>query len=303
MIQLSVIIQEHNEGRERVQRMVNQTAQLPIPAELIYVTSMKTVNEFNNKYGPFRMPVSVIPNIQSCGAARNYGGRMAKGDTLLYVDSHVCFSPDMVNRLFMTLEAHRNAIVAPAIQAIEFPACTIAGGTGHGVYFRFSEGHPFEWVWESAPRTDMEFEVPFVCGCAFSMKRDLFNILDSYGGFLGNHEGLSWEEEKSMRLWRLGYPTYIEPRAVFGHYYKGYKGHTSWDQHSTAGYYRSRVGGFYVNVLNKELYDYIERLLAKSWGDEYWKHLELARKEYGWLRMKLMPRKSAIDENWFLRRQ
>lgn len=299
---LSIIIQEHNENRAFVQKMVEQASMLPVVKELIYVTSA-SIKEFTEKYGPFKMPVSIIGNVQSCGAARNAGGQFASGDTLLYMDSHVCFSPDNVQKLLSTLDRHPDAIVAPAVQAIEFPSCQVSGGIGHGVAFRFTPQNPFEWVWLPSERTDMEFTAPFVCGCAFSMRKDLFNVLNSYGGFLGAHTGLSWEEEKSFRLWRLGYPTYIEPRATFGHLYKGYSNHPKWDEHSTQGYFLSRVIGFYVNVFDKSLWDYIEGLLAESWGNEYWKALGFARANYRWLRELMKPHANKIDERWFLRTQ
>lgn len=300
---LSIIIQEHNEGKERVQKMLQQASLLQIEKEVLYITSMP-YKDFYNKYGPFnfKFPVTVIGGIQSCGASRNVGGQYSSGDTILYMDSHVCFNPQNVNRLLTTLEAHKNAIVAPAVQAIDFPSCKIEGATGHGVAFRFTD-RPFEWVWLPAERQDREFEVPFVCGCAFAMKKDLFNILNGVGGFLGAHTGLSWEEEKSMRLWRLGYPTYSEPRAIFGHYYKGYPGHTGWDQHSTAGFYLSRVIGAYINIFNKDLWNHIEQMCLKAWGIEWSKSLEYAKENYSWLRNLMKPHAGKIDENWFLRTQ
>ena len=298
----SLIIQEHNEGRTFVQKMLEQAAKLPMQKEVIYVTST-SLTKFQKDYGPFDYgyPVQIIDNIQSCGEARNRGGNAARGDTLLYMDSHVCFKPDMVDRLLQTLNQHQNAIVAPAIQAIEFPSCEISGGLGHGVYFRFNK-IPFEWVWEPALQTREEFKTPFVCGCAFSIKKNVFNILTRYGGFLSGHTGLSWEEEKSMRLWRLGYPTYIEPRATFGHLYKGYANHPKWDDHSTSGYYETRIAGFYVNVFNKDLWNHIEKMLINSWGNEYYKYLEKAKKDYTWLRNAMQPYANTIDENWFLRK-
>lgn len=305
MVDLSFIFQEHNESAAFVRKMITQTTKVPIRSEVIYVTSMRQ-QDFYNKFGPFEVPVTIIGNVQSCGEARNQGGRRATGKTLLYMDSHVCFRPDMVTRLLDTLNRHQNAIVAPAVQAIEFPSCIPdkrTGGIGHGVYFRFNAGKgiPFEWVWEPAQQTQEEFTVPFVCGCAFAMRKDLFSILDKHGGFLSGHQGLSWEEEITFRLWRLGYPTYIEPRAVFGHLYKGYADHPQWDQHSTSGYYTTRTIGFYINVFNKDLWDHIEGMLIRSWGNEYFKNLEYAKKNFTWLRNLMAQRRDAIDERWFLR--
>jgi len=298
MINLSIIIQEHKEGREFIQKMLLQATQLTIPFEVIYVTSLSYA-DFYSKYGPFpfRFPLSVIANIKSREIARNAGAEMAIGENLLFMDSHVCFNNENVTRLLNTLNEHPESIVAPAVQAIEFPSCQISGsGIGYGVAFTFNE-FPFNWKWLPAERTDREFKVPFVCACVCSMKKSLFNILKSYGG------GLYWEEEKSMRLWRLGHPTYSEPRAIFGHYYKGYEGHTTADAASTAGYYEGQVAFIYVNVFNKALWNQIEPMLIKAHGNKYYEFLETAKKRYSWVRAKMQPFANRIEERWFLRNE
>lgn len=300
---LSVIIGEHNESPVYVRKMIEQVSRLPYKKELLFVTSSK-YSDFYSKFGRmdnYKFPVSVIGGADSCGAGRNTGGQAASGDTLLYMDCHVCFTPQAVDRLLQTLRAHPNAIVAPALQPVEFPSCAPEGGKGHGVAFSFSKQKPFEWTWLPSETEAHEYTSPFVCGCAFMMKKDTFNVLNTHGGFLGSHQGLGFEEEKSMRLWRLDCPTFIEPRVTFGHLFKGHQGKPSWDQHSTAGFYRSRVVGFYINVFNKDLWNQIEDILISSWGDEYFKNLEYARTNYTWLRNLMKPYKDKIDERWFLR--
>lgn len=302
-VELTVIIQEHNEAVSYVHHMISQVSLLPYDKELIFVTSSK-FRDFYSKFGRldnYKFPVSVIGNIQSCGAARNNGGSAASGDTLLFMDAHVCFPPSAVDRLLQTLNAHPDAVVAPAIQPIDFPSCKIEGGLAHGVAFRFSEGKPFEWVWLPADRTDREFPVPFVCGCAFSMKKSTFNVLNSMGGFLAGHMGLSFEEEATMRLWRMGNPAYIEPRAVFGHLFKGYQNKPQWDNHQKSGYYMTRAAGLYVNIFDRDLWNQIEPILIKAWGNEYFKNMEWAKTNFRWLKAKMQPYANRIDERYFFR--
>ncbi len=299
---ISIIIGEHNEAREFVLKMISQVSQLPYEKELIFATSSR-FSDFYAKFGKmdkYKFPVSVIGGADSCGAGRNAGGQMASGDTLLYMDCHVCFTPEAVSRLIATQKAHPDAVVAPALQPVEFPSCEPAGGKGHGVAFRFVN-NPFEWVWLPSETESREYTSPFVCGCAFSMMKDTFNVLNTHGGFLGMHQGLSWEEEITMRLWRLGHPTYIEPRATFGHLFKGHGNHPTWDQHSVQGFFLGRVVGFWVNVFDRNLFSQIENLLVKSWGEEYLKNLEYAKTNYTWLRNMMKPYANRIDERWFLR--
>jgi len=301
MVELSVIIQEHNEGKEFIDKMISQVLDISIDHETIFVTSMNA-NEFIQKYGPFDSKTRVIGDVQSCGAARNAGATAAIGRSLLFMDCHVCFENDDLLTLMNTLNVHPGALVGPSITPVEFPECTTEGGSAHGVAFYFDEV-PFEWKWLHAPTLEKEFEAPFICGCAFVMRKTTFNVLSEYGGFLDRHIGLSWEEEKSMRLWRLGHATYVEPRAQFGHLFKGYGDHPKWDEHSTLGYHMSRVIGAYINVFDEELWDHIEKLCIKEWGKEIWEyHLNLARAEFSWLRNKMAPFKDKIDEDWFLRR-
>ncbi len=299
---LSIIIGEHNEARKFVHKMVLQVAKLPYEKELIFATSSK-FSDFYAKFGKldsYGFPVSVIGGADSCGAGRNFGGAFASGDMLIYMDCHVCFTPEAVSRLISTQKSHLDAVVAPALQPVEFLECTPSGGKGYGVAFRFVN-NPFEWVWLPGETEKREYTSPFVCGCAFSMMKDTFNVLNTHGGFLGMHQGLSWEEEITMRLWRLGHPTYVEPRATFGHLFKGYGDHPTWDQHSTSGYYVSRTIGAYVNIFDKTLWHKIDTLCSRVWGIEWTKNLEIAKSQYSWLRNLMKPHAKNIDENWFLR--
>lgn len=300
---ITIGIQEHNENKAFILKMLSQISQLSIDKEVIFATS-SGFQEFYSKYGTldnYGFPISVIGKMDSCGAGRNAIGRMASGDPILFLDAHICFTPDAVSRVLATQKAHPDAVIAPSLQPVAFPECTPEGGKGHGVAFSFSQQTPFEWTWLPSETEAHEYTSPFVCGCAFMMKKETFNVLNTHGGFLGSHQGLGFEEEKSMRLWRLNRPTFVEPRATFGHMFKGHQGKPQWDQHSTAGFYRSRVVGFYINVFDKDLWNQIESILISTWGDEYVKNLEYAKTNYTWLRNLMKPFKDKIDERWFLR--
>ena len=304
MPSVSFIIGEHQESREWIKKILDQIDALPIAKkEVIVVTSADHptfITEYNSYFHTYDFPVEVYGSIQSCGLGRNIGGSNARYENLIWVDAHVCFSPDAVARLLDTLNKHPNDVVGPAIQVGEFPSCAVAGGNAHGVSFRFKD-RPFEWIWEPAETKDKEFEVPLVCGCAYSMKRKTYDLLAKYGGFLHSKEGLGAEEEFGMRLWRLGRKVYIEPRSTFMHYFKGHTGHKGWDEHSTSGFYESRVAAIYINVFKPALCSHITNLCKKHWGNEWDKNLRLARQNYSWLRDKLRPFKNNIDEREFFK--
>lgn len=304
MPSVSFIIGEHRESREWVKKMLDQIDALPLnKKEAIIVTSAdypSFIAEYDSYFGTYDFPVEVIGRQASCGGGRNVGAKNARYENLIWTDCHVCFSPDAVMRLLDTLNKHPDDVVGPAIRVGEFPSCAVTGGNAHGVAFRFVD-RPWEWLWLPAETKEYEFEVPLVCGCAYSMKRTTYDLLAKYGGFLHSKTGLGAEEEFGMRLWRLGRKVYIEPRSVFMHYFKGHTGHKGWDEHSTSGFYESRVAAIYINVFSDNLFQHIERLCKKHWGNEWDKNLRIARNKYSWLRLKSEPLKDKIDERWFLR--
>ncbi len=300
-VSLSIIVVEHNESRSFVQKMFEQVSLLPYTKELIFVTSLP-FKEFYTKYGPFksRFPVSVIGNIQSAGSARTIGAQAASGDRLIFMDCHVCFTSDKVAKLLATLERHKDGVVGPAVQIIDFPSCKPDGGIAYGVMFNFLK-YPYEWVWLPPESTESEYRTPFISACQFACKKSTINHLLSYGGFLTPQIGVGMEEEIFMRLQRLGHPVYLDPTVTFGHLFKGYPGKPSWDEHSTKGFYFPRVASIYVNVFDDHIWHQIESICLRSWGDEWTKNLELVKKQYSWLRNLMKPLARKIDERWFFR--
>lgn len=312
---LSIIIPENKEGKEWVQKMVRQAEDLDTnnpyfkEVEILFATSISTCTEFCNKYelNNSKIPITIIPNIQNGGAARTYGGIYAKGDDLLFLDCHVCFDSNNLNILLQTLHDHPDSIVAPGYRWVEFPSCEYKGATIHGIYYRFTVS-PFEWMYydpaEKQAKLDKEFFVPFACACLFSMKKSLFSKFLEYGGFIGTDDSrlkkLGVEEEICMRLARLGHPTYIEPRSIFGHYWKSQPGHRANDDNIDQ--IKMQTIGIYISVFNSELWKKVETCAIKKWGNDKWlQYIEYAKQNYQWLRDKMEPFKNNIDETWFFR--
>jgi len=300
---VTFIIGEHREGREWISKMLDQVEELPMKREAIIVTSADYpffIGSDNSSFHKYSFPVRVIGSVQSCGEGRNVGGSNAGYENLIWVDAHVCFTLPDVLKLIETLDAHPKDAVGTAIQVGEFPSCKVTGGTAHGVAFRFVE-RPWEWLWLEGKTEEHEYRGPMVCGCAYAMKKSTFELLRSYGGFLHSERGLGAEEEFGMRLWRLGRKVWMEPRSKFIHYFKGYEGHRDWDEHSTSGFYESRVAAIYINVFNKDLCNHITEICSRHWREEWDKNLQIAREKYRWLREKLRILKNNIDERWFFR--
>lgn len=299
---LSVVVQEHKEGNPFIQKMIQQVSALPSPVELIFVTSAMHF-EFVEMYNiPFtNFPIRIVENIHNPGDGRNEGGRAAIGDTVLFLDCHTCFTPRAIMGIKSFCDSHPNDVIAPSLQAVSFPECTLDSPTiAYGVAFTFRDT-PFEWTWISPESYVIPTVVPMVCACAFMIKKRVFDEILQYGGFLAPRLGVGMEEEIFMRLARLGHKTYIDPINHVGHLYKGYPGKPQWDSHSTAGYYIPRIASIYVNVFDPNLWDHITTLMKNKWGQEWDKNIGYITEKYGYIRKKMEPFANRIDERWYFR--
>lgn len=299
---LSIIIQEHNETPGFVEKMVEQINLIPEEKELLMMTSMSKP-AFEQKYNALgnNFPIRIYDNVQNLGDARTIGGLNAYGDTLIYFDCHVCFTYPELRRLLDTLDRHPTAIVGPAIVPVEYPSCIKEAEPGHGVCFTFKTT-PFQWTWLPPDTKEHEYLSPFICGCLFVSKKQTMINLAPYGGFLKTPSGLGIEEVISMRLARIGHPTFVDPTVELGHLFKGHPGKPQWDSHSTASYYYGRIAELYVNVFDQELWNHIENNCKEHWGQEWDINLPTVIKNFRWLRNKLEPFKNNINENWYFRR-
>ena len=323
MTEVSFIFQEHKEERSHLDQMLSQVDAITLGKKEVVLVTSAAEKDFERDYkieiDKYEYPIKVIGDVQSCGEARNVGGKQAAYDNLVFCDLHICFTQNSLQRLLETLNKHPNAAVGPAISPGEFPSCSCEPlvsdssnaefpncGRGEsvagGVAFGFKANEPWQWEWLPLEGKEKEERVPLVCGCAFSMKKDLFNLLMDYGGFLHSDMGLGAEEEFGCRLARIADGCFIEPRSVCLHLFKGYSGHPKWSEHSTAGFYASRVGAIYVNVFDKDLCEKLTASCKKGWGEEEWqKDLEWSRRRYGWVREEMRPFKDKIDESDFFR--
>lgn len=292
---LSVIVKEHKETSEKITKMLSQVEEIHnagTNVEMLFMTSMG-IKEFMDKYHPwtYNYDIAVYENVMSCGAAVNMGANCARGDDLLIVDCHICIDNTNLNILMNTLMNNPYAMVTPAIKHIDFPVCgneTIA--LGYGAKFKVSSKNSFEWVWLGKEQETV-YPVPMACACVFAIKKNVFEVLLRQGYL---RQAFNFEEERSMRLWRMGYPTLIEPRAVFGHWFKPHMSSTQ-----AQDWYYTRICSLYVNILENNNWNRLEKVLSKSWRNQWKIGLEFAKENYTWLRDIMMKYKD-IDENWFV---
>ena len=273
--------------------MISQAAGIPLDKELIIATS-KLTDDFLNSYNidQYSFPVRAVTGTTNAGNGVYLGAFASRGDNLLIMDCHICYSPEGTVTLIDTLEKNPNAIITPAINIIDFPSCKIkTEGDGYGVKFKISEKKAFEWIW--LPKmSDIPYKVPIACGGAVAMKRHVFDKLYIHGGL---EAAFDFEEERSIRLARLGYPSIVEPRVTFGHWFKN-----TMALAMAKNWYKSRAAALYCNTLDDKRWDKINERLIREWGVSWTGILEEFYKKYSYLRDDLMNYKYSIDENYFV---
>jgi len=300
---LSIIIRDFNESAVFVNKMLSQCSKINLKKEVIYVSNAP-YRDFVKKVESSNLPflTHFVGNIESSGEALNRGGIASSGDILLFMDSHVCFDESNILRLLDTQARRPMSVIGPAIVSRpNFPECTTgANDKGYGSAFYFSPGRPFDWKWLPPSSTTNEFKIPFVCACSFMIPKQLFDILQKYGGFIGKYQGMNFDEEPFMRLARLGYSTYSEPRAVFGHRYSTLAQNNYYQPDRRSAFDRSRIATIFINVFDEELLEKITRISIPVFGDWY-KDFEIVKKDYGWVIMEMQKHAHRIDENWYFR--
>lgn len=280
---LSIIMPMHNEPLH-ILPMLNRIEKhiYPIDLEVIIVTSAHGALAYQKEF-PF--PIRNVCDIHGSGTARNEGASEASGDSLLFMDSHCCFT-DLSDLLELSAK-NPDAIIAPGVQPNSFPECVPNGsGVGYGCYFTPS----FDWHWigkQSSP-----FEAPFCSACFMLMKKRTFEA--SVIGFIPV-DGVGFEEELCMRLHRLGHPTLIDVNTTVGHLFK-----KSYPQESTAGFVPSRAIAAVISVLDDSLFSEINNLNSKRWGNSWLEAMESAHRDFDDLRETFKAEK-VIDEHWFFR--
>lgn len=290
---LSIIVKEHNESEDKIGKMIDQASYIPFKKELIIATSKKT-DDFLDLYNidQYNFPIKAVTGTSDAGNGAFLGALESKGDNLLIMDCHICYQPQETAILIDTLEKNPDSIVTPGISIVDFPSCNVKviGAVGYGVKFRISNKKPFEWVW-LPKKFDTPYMVPIACGGAIAMKKGTFNDLFKYGGM---KTAFDFEEEKSARLAKLGHHTLIDPRVIFGHWFK-----TSIAPQMAKNWYKSRAAALYINTLDDNRWEKINEILTRSWGPLWINVLEDVYRDYTVIRNNLMKYKDSINENWY----
>jgi glycosyltransferase involved in cell wall biosynthesis len=115
---LSLIISSLDEGAELHETLRSVFAGSVVPVETIVVDDGGTDGSCAAlERDEWRAQGVIVHRIERSGiaAARNVGGRLAKGPHLAFLDAHCRLEPDCLARLDAALIAQPDAILAPAV--------------------------------------------------------------------------------------------------------------------------------------------------------------------------------------------
>ena len=153
---------------------------------------------------------------------KNLGARHARGEVLVFLDSHVKPENGAIQRLVESVEAtDRTAIVTPAIGRLEVSSWKMMSHDhlGHG-YGMDLETFACRWL----PLGDLRlvpkrgrilYETPALMGCAFAIPRDLYEDLRGFDPHM-----FCWGAEDldlGLKSWLMGHPILHDPEAVISH--------------------------------------------------------------------------------------
>lgn len=227
----SIVICYHNELPSALLRMLHSILDRTpeeLIREIILVDDSSTLDEVScqieayvNQHLP-KVKVVRTPERQGLIRARVYGAHHAKGEVLVFLDSHCEVNTDWLEPLLLRISHDPTTVVVPVIDIInqdtmEYQSSPLVrGGFNWGLHFR----------WEQLPDSDRKdpdlgskpIQSPTMAGGLFAMRRDYFHRLGEYdlGMDIWGGENL----EISFRIWMCGGRLEIIPCSRVGHIFR-----------------------------------------------------------------------------------
>lgn len=152
------------------------------------------------------------------------GAKAARGDVIIFLDSHIEATVGWLEPLLATIAADRSAVVCPVIDIISDRTLEYIGGNRY--YFQVGgfiwSGH-FTWIDIEEERLRREptkvVRSPTMAGGLFAINREYFYEIGAY-----DEEMEIWGGENlelSFRVWGCGGSLYIHPCSHVGQYFLG----------------------------------------------------------------------------------
>lgn len=228
-LQASVIICYYNEAPSALLRTIYtilQQSPLHLLREIIVVDDSSDFEYHYNKIKPFidSNLVTLVRTSKREGLirARLFGANMAKGDVLIFLDSHVEANVGWLTPLLKAVQDNKTTIACPMIDLINADTLIyssspmVKGGLNWNLNFK----------WDSVPSNKLKtyddfvkpIESPTMAGGLYAIDRDFFYHLGAYDSEMELWGGENIE--LSLRTWMCGGRILILPCSRLGHIFR-----------------------------------------------------------------------------------
>lgn len=228
-LKASIIICYYNEAPSALLRTIYtilKRSSLLLIQEIIVLDDFSSPEYHYSKISPFISSKLVsfkrTSKREGLIRARLFGARLAKGDVLIFLDSHVEANVGWLEPLLKTIQQNRSTIACPMIDLINSDTLIysasplVKGGLNWALNFK----------WDSVPSENLKtyddfikpIESPTLAGGLYAIDREYFHKLGEYdsGMELWGGENV----ELSLRTWMCGGRIVILPCSRLGHIFR-----------------------------------------------------------------------------------
>lgn len=267
----TVIIIFYNEARSTLLRTVWSVLDRSPPSLIKEILLVDDGSEMEHLKGPLDAEVRDIPKTRVIHLpervglirAKVQGAELAKGDVLIFLDSHCECNDGWIEPLLDRVRRSRTTVAMPIIDAIEFEDWEHRTGMLERGVFDWTQ--LFYWM----PLSDQQkrfrkdvndpFASPAMAGGLFAIDRKYFFEIGAYD--MGMETWGGENIEMSLRIWMCGGRLEVLPCSHVGHVFRKntpYKFKTK-DPQETIGYNLNRVAEVWMDKYKDVYYAVSER--------------------------------------------
>eukprot|EP00055_Hartaetosiga_balthica_P007713 m.26940 g.26940 ORF g.26940 m.26940 type:complete len:665 (-) comp5901_c2_seq2:1816-3810(-) len=212
----SVILIFHNEAMSTLLRTAHSVLRMSPPellTEIIFVDDCSTgewlgsdLDEEVKKLPKTRL--LRLPERHGLIKAKIEGAKIAKGDTITFLDSHCECNPGWLEPLLDRVKRNRYTVAVPTIDTIDYADFSIVGMGSTQTRGIFTWHMQFSWKVMTTAQKQLyssivdPFKSPAMAGGLFTMDRNAFFELGAYDE--GQHTWGGENLEMSFRIWMCG---------------------------------------------------------------------------------------------------
>ena len=207
---ISVVVITRNEGEQLRDTVENLRDTLPSTHEIVVVDDGFRDGSTKFLGVPRKSCCLIRESGLGVARARNLGARSTTGDIIVFADAHLRLNRNWWQPLVEVLAHPRAGSAAPAVGNMRKPDRPF----GYGLTLPAADLEP-EWLDRAGSDP---FLAPVLPGCCLAMKRSVFQHTGGYDEGLKARGRI--DPETSLRLWLMGYESWVAPESKIWHYFR-----------------------------------------------------------------------------------